>query len=168
MASHGGNIMPQEFGPKMLFAGLASVVLFALGLSKLSNKSNAPQSDENPGLFRSLLLFCYSCFLKPHGGDAKGDQQDALESFYSSQAGVYDVTRKTLLKGREDMLALVAAQLQFKGEKNSKKAEEPVRKRVWVDVCPPPHPHPPCSPLLVPSVAHVLTCSGRRRNRVEH
>jgi hypothetical protein len=33
------------------------------------------------------LLFCYSCFLKPHSSGAKGGQQDALESFYAGQAG---------------------------------------------------------------------------------
>jgi betaine lipid synthase len=41
------------------------------------------------------------------------------------------VTRKTLLKGREDMLALVAAQLRAKAEKQDGSAG---RKRIWVDV----------------------------------
>ena len=43
----------------------------------------------------------------------------------------YDVTRKALLKGREDMLALAAAQLQSKAEKRDSGAQ---RNRIWVDV----------------------------------
>jgi betaine lipid synthase len=43
----------------------------------------------------------------------------------------YDVTRKALLKGREDLLALAAAQLRFKAEKQGESAK---RKRIWVDV----------------------------------
>ena len=46
------------------------------------------------------------------------------------QAGVYDATRKRLLRGREDMLGLVAAQLRFKVEDKQLKAG----KAVWVDV----------------------------------
>lgn len=41
------------------------------------------------------------------------------------------MTRKALLKGREDMLALAAAQLRFKAEKQTESAK---RKRIWVDV----------------------------------
>jgi betaine lipid synthase len=41
------------------------------------------------------------------------------------------VTRKALLKGREDMLALAAAQLRAKAEKPEGSA---ARKRIWVDV----------------------------------
>ena len=59
------------------------------------------------------------------------NMQDALESFYSSQADVYDVTRSKLLKGREDMLALAAAQLLVKAEKCEK---GPSKRRIWVDV----------------------------------
>lgn len=43
----------------------------------------------------------------------------------------YDVTRKALLKGREDMLALAAAQLRNKAEKQDGCA---AKKRIWVDV----------------------------------
>lgn len=60
--------------------------------------------------------FAYSCFLKPHTGDNTGNQQDALESFYKTQASIYDVTRSRLLRGREDMLAMSAAQLRFQLE----------------------------------------------------
>lgn len=112
---------------KLLFTGIVGAALFAIGLSQLSSKQTLNEKD--PPLLRSLLVFCYSCFLKPHSTGGKGTQQDALESFYSSQAGIYDATRKTLLKGREDMLALVAAQLLLK----AKRDEGNKGKRVWVD-----------------------------------
>lgn len=134
MASLGGNILPPDVDSKIVFAGIAGVFCFAIGLSRVF-ATTAPKTneDEAPGLLRSLLLFAYGCFLKPHRGDGKGTQQDALESFYKAQAGIYDSTRRTLLKGREDMLALVAAQLQAKSEQNdNKKGVKP--KRVWVDV----------------------------------
>lgn len=120
----GGNILPPGIDTKLLFAG---IVLFAVVLFQLSPRQQA----EDQGLFRSLVLFCYSCFLKPHPVEAKATQQDALESFYSSQASIYDSTRKTLLKGREDMLALVAAQLQLMAEKSGSHA---TTNRIWVDV----------------------------------
>lgn len=67
----------------------------------------------------------------PSTGDGTSNgQQDALESFYKAQAGVYDATRKRLLKGREDMLGLVAAQLVHKAAKE--RTHDP--KRIWVDV----------------------------------
>ena len=62
-----------------------------------------------PGTIRSYLRFAYASFFKPHTSDGKGDQQDALESFYKCQADAYDTTRSALLRGREDMLRLVAA-----------------------------------------------------------
>lgn len=128
MDSLGGNILPLGLNNKLLFAGLATALCAVIGLSRLSKL--AKKTDGSPNLVKSLLLFCYSCFIKPHQGDTKGNQQDALESFYGSQADVYDVTRKTLLKGREDMLALVAAQL---ADKDAVKKGRPHR-RVWVDV----------------------------------
>ncbi|EME77424.1 uncharacterized protein MYCFIDRAFT_191528 [Pseudocercospora fijiensis CIRAD86] len=76
-----------------------------------------------------LLRFAYTCFLKPHTGDASGNQQDALESFYKSQASIYDVTRSKLLQGREDMLALVAAQV-----KHRRDTGQISKKPIWVDI----------------------------------
>jgi betaine lipid synthase len=73
--------------------------------------------------------FAYSCFLKPHTGDKTGNQQDALESFYKTQAGIYDVTRSRLLRGREDMLAMAAAQLRHQYNQGQYS-----RKPIWVDV----------------------------------
>ncbi len=73
----------------------------------------------------AYLTFAYGSFFKPHTGDKNGDQQEALESFYKPQAQVYDATRTRLLRGREDMVRLTAAQL---------KQKEFARKPVWVDV----------------------------------
>lgn len=80
---------------------------------------------------RDYLIFAYNCFLKPFISKPKGStggQQDALEAFYKGQAAIYDSTRSTLLRGRDEMLALAAAQLRLKNER------EGFRKRVWVDV----------------------------------
>lgn len=78
-----------------------------------------------PETIQAYLDFVYGCFLKPHTGDNNGSQQEALESFYKAQAKAYDTTRARLLKGREDMLGLVASQL---------KRKQFPRKPVWVDV----------------------------------
>ncbi|KAL7276227.1 hypothetical protein RUND412_000785 [Rhizina undulata] len=81
---------------------------------------------------RPYLIFFYNCFLKPFQTKevtAAGGQQDALESFYKGQAAVYDVTRSHLLRGREEMLALAAAQLRLRMERQPEK-----KKSVWVDI----------------------------------
>ncbi|KAH6900388.1 hypothetical protein B0T10DRAFT_26669 [Thelonectria olida] len=125
MASHGGNILSLG-SVYTLVAGIAAVIFSTLCLSSVFGG----KSDENPSLIKSFFIFFYSCFIKPHQGDTKGNQQDALESFYKKQAGAYDATRKVLLRGREDMLALVAAQLKSK----TQGAESNKNKRVWVDI----------------------------------
>ena len=132
MASPGGNMLPPEAEYTPLLAGAAAAALGGLCLYTLVSPGKA--GDEAPGLAKSFFLFFYSCFVKPHRGDGNGSQQDALESFYGAQAGAYDSTRKVLLKGREDMLALAGAQLKARssGGKGDKK------KRVWVDVRGPP------------------------------
>jgi betaine lipid synthase len=133
MASAGGNIVPPDINPKHLMAGIAGVAFFAVGLSQLYTKSALEQDKEDgPGLLKSLLLFCYSCFIKPHKRTGNGSQQDHLESFYGAQATIYDKTRKALLRGREDMLALVASQVQFKTRISQ--TGKGSKKRVWVDV----------------------------------
>jgi betaine lipid synthase len=110
-----------------LYTGIAIAVIGGVCASKLLSKTS--KDEQAPGLLRSFFLFFYSSFIKPHQGDTKGTQQDALESFYKSQAGAYDATRKVLLRGREDMLALVSAQLKAKVD-----ATNTDRKRIWVDV----------------------------------
>lgn len=92
---------------------------------------NSTQDEEDPSALKSFLRFFYASFLKPHNGDGtENGQQDALESFYKAQAGVYDATRKRLLRGRKDMLALVAAQLVNKASRERTHDT----KRIWVDV----------------------------------
>lgn len=131
MAFPGGNILlPLEVYPKPYLAGLAGIVFGGLCLSTLLVKS--AKDAENPGLIRALWLFAYSCFLKPHNGNKQGTQQDALESFYEGQAGAYDATRGTLLKGREDMLGLAAAQLAHRATKDGQPPKN--KRRIWVDV----------------------------------
>ncbi|KPM37398.1 hypothetical protein AK830_g9159 [Neonectria ditissima] len=123
MASHGGNILSLG-SVQTLMAGIVAAAFSAVCLSSVFGG----KQDESPGLIKSFFLFFYSSFIKPHQGGSKGSQQDALESFYKKQAGAYDATRKVLLRGREDMLALVAAQLQAKATNSSE------TKRVWVDI----------------------------------
>ena len=79
--------------------------------------------------FYPYWSFFYASFLKPHSTVSNNGQRDALESFYSSQADAYDVTRANLLKGREDMLSLAAAQLNFRESEKGVSAH-----RIWVDV----------------------------------
>jgi len=72
---------------------------------------------------RSLTLFCWACFFKPFAKNDHGNShQSALESFYRSQASIYDSSRGVLLKGREKALQLAASHLK----KSS--------KLVWIDV----------------------------------
>lgn len=131
MASLIPSIFPRDPYGQILLVGVAVVLLVGIIFASTS-KTPKCDGDEQSG-FRSFLRFFYASFLKPHTGDNAGNgQQDALESFYKAQAGVYDATRKRLLRGREDMLALVAAQLLQKTHKGGKNGT----KRVWVDVSP--------------------------------
>jgi betaine lipid synthase len=66
---------------------------------------------------KPYVLFAYNCFIKPFlikkpDGVDSADHQNRLEQFYKDQADVYDVTRKRLLRGRNTMLKLCAAQLR--------------------------------------------------------
>jgi betaine lipid synthase len=135
MASLGGNVLPSLAPQTKIYLSGVTIVLFVSAcFSTLIKRTQKPV--ENPGMLRALWLFVYSCFLKPHSGDAKGNQQDALESFYKNQAGAYDATRGALLKGREDMLALAAAQLEHRATMSNKSVE---KRRIWVDVSPRSH-----------------------------
>ncbi|KAI1267570.1 hypothetical protein F5Y18DRAFT_306216 [Xylariaceae sp. FL1019] len=132
MASLGGNILPLTPTLQIYLAGIGVLLLVGICFSTLFMSKN--KNTETPTLFQSLWLFFYSCFLKPHDGDSKDTQQDALESFYKKQAGVYDATRKPLLKGREDMLALAAAQLAYRAETETETADSRNTKKIWVDI----------------------------------
>jgi len=103
MASLIPNILPKDPHTQILIVGSTIVLLIGVVFATTFVKSSE-KDEENPGTVASFLRFFYASFLKPHTGDGTGNgQQDALESFYSAQAGVYDATRKRLLRGREDM-----------------------------------------------------------------
>ncbi|KAJ9486897.1 hypothetical protein VN97_g6419 [Penicillium thymicola] len=105
----------------------AAVLVFALvGLVLLVSSQHIKVANTGVGPY---LKFIWANFIKPHDQKA-GGQQDALESFYKTQAAIYDATRRRLLCGREDMLGLVAAQLKYKTSNKEVKAG----KAVWVDV----------------------------------
>ena len=99
-------------------------IVFFFALTDTSNSASKP-----PSTLQAYVRFIYGCFLKPHTGDGSGSQQDALESFYEAQASVYDATRAKLLRGRDDMLALAAAQLEYRVN-----AGVLAHKPIWVDV----------------------------------
>lgn len=129
MASLIPNVLPKDPHAQIYIVGAGIVVL--LGAIFAVTSLTSKKQEESPGALFSFLRFFYASFLKPHTGDGTGNgQQDALESFYKAQAGVYDSTRKRLLRGREDMLGLVAAQLVHKAA--SERTHDP--KRIWVDV----------------------------------
>lgn len=116
-------------GILLLFIGIIFIIITTNAF--FTSPKSSDQNEENPSAFKSFLRFFYASFLKPHNGDGtENGQQDALESFYKAQAGVYDATRKRLLRGREDMLALVAAQLVDKASRERTHDT----KRIWVDV----------------------------------
>ncbi|EGY17241.1 hypothetical protein VD0002_g8410 [Verticillium dahliae] len=134
MASLGGNNkLALDASLQTILAGVAFAVFGSVCIFKVFSKSSL-ESDQPPSVLKSFLLFFYSCFIKPHNGDKKGTQQDALESFYKKQAGAYDATRRLLLQGREDMLALSAAQLQAKAQAEAQVKRRGNTKRIWVDV----------------------------------
>ena len=113
-------------------------------------------------VFRQTLLvygkFVYACFLKPvnHGNAAEVQaltgQQRALEGFYRTQASIYDATRGTLLRGREDMLQLTAAQLKHR----YRNVDE---KPIWVDVS---------HVSLLSYVEAPTSVAGWRWDRIQH
>ena len=124
--------MPFGINIQPLYAAIALAIVGGACLTRLSTTSNE-EGKEAPSLLKSFFLFFYSSFLKPHRQGSQANQQDALESFYKTQAGAYDATRKVLLHGREDMLGLVAAQLESKTE-DMKASGRDRSKRIWVDV----------------------------------
>lgn len=130
MASLIPNTLLRDPHNQIYFAGATLFLLIGVVFA-LTLRSSSKVEDADPSAIMSFLKFFYASFLKPHTGDGTGNgQQDALESFYKAQASVYDATRKRLLRGREDMLGLVAAQLVYKAAR-----ERPHdSKRIWVDV----------------------------------
>ncbi|KAF1812739.1 hypothetical protein P152DRAFT_324651 [Eremomyces bilateralis CBS 781.70] len=106
---------------------LASLTVFLSGILVAAFSSHFKYADLKESAY-AYGKFAYGCFLKPHSGDT-GNQQDALESFYRAQASAYDATREKLLRGREDMLGLVAAQMAHRKESGAL-----LNKIIWVDI----------------------------------
>ncbi|KAL8712007.1 MAG: hypothetical protein Q9220_003703 [cf. Caloplaca sp. 1 TL-2023] len=109
-------------GPLLLLAGVLLILFAGYASQKYLTT-----------VFDSALTYCtffYSSFLKPHSKNNGPGQQAALENFYKFQAGVYDATRRRLLCGRENMLALAAAQLKFQAKCGQFEHSKPV----WVDI----------------------------------
>ncbi|KAI9684147.1 MAG: hypothetical protein M1829_003417 [Trizodia sp. TS-e1964] len=120
------NWIPRD--PYIQIYGIAIVLALLIIIVFLASAPKA-DTDQSSGLV-AYLTFFYVSFLKPHTGDLSNSQQDALESFYRAQASVYDATRKSLLRGREDLLGLLAAQLKYRAA--SSHGAKP--RRVWVDI----------------------------------
>lgn len=109
-------------------AGLLVLSILATMVILLAH-SNLKFESPMLSAIQTYSKFAWNCFVKPHTKGESGSQQDALESFYSAQASIYDATRTRLLRGREDMLALVAAQMRARVNTGTVPA-----KPVWVDV----------------------------------
>lgn len=122
------SILPKDPHAQIFIVGVSVILLIGIVFAYTLKPKNSNQTE--PTAWESFVRFVYACFLKPHEGDSGAGQQAALESFYKAQADVYDATRKTLLRGREDMLALVAAQLVQKAARD--RSHDP--RRIWVDV----------------------------------
>jgi betaine lipid synthase len=128
MASLIPNILPKDPYSQIIVVGVSLTLLIGIIFAITFRSSKNDKAE--PSAWSSFVRFFYACFLKPQEKDGSAGQQAALESFYKAQADVYDATRKTLLRGREDMLGLVAAQLVQKAAKE--RTHDP--KRIWVDV----------------------------------
>ena len=113
---------------KLIMASLIVVGLLVSFFALVSQKSRN-QLGALPATLENATRFVWNCFLKPHTGDSSPNQQDALESFYKAQASIYDATRTRLLRGREDMLGLVAAQTKQRVESGVMSS-----RPIWVDV----------------------------------
>ncbi|KAK7714425.1 hypothetical protein SLS57_007151 [Botryosphaeria dothidea] len=113
----------------LFLVGYVAFLALVLYIGFRWDKPGRKKRETPPHTIEAYLRFAWGCFVKPHSGDRTGNQQDALESFYKQQASVYDATRAKLLHGRDDMLGLVAAQLQHKAS-----AGLLPRKPIWIDV----------------------------------
>jgi betaine lipid synthase len=130
MASLIPNILLKDLHAQILIAGVALTLLVGIVFA-LTFTLSRKRDGQEPSAWESFVRFFYACFLKRQEKNSGSGQQAVLESFYQAQADVYDATRRTLLRGREDMLGLVAAQLMQKVAKDRDHDE----KRIWVDVC---------------------------------
>ncbi|KAK8214366.1 hypothetical protein IWZ01DRAFT_238092 [Phyllosticta capitalensis] len=115
------------FGQLSFFVFGLLIFLVLVFLYALRDTQDTRQKSSTS--LQAYIRFIWGCFLKPHTGDGARNQQDALESFYQAQASVYDATRSRLLSGRDDMLGLVAAQLQYKVNAGILPG-----KPIWIDI----------------------------------
>jgi betaine lipid synthase len=122
-------VSPNPHVQILLVGLLLTLLISAVFLFTLFSDHLKAGSSKRFGPLMAFFWFFYASFLKPLSGF--GSQEDALESFYKAQASAYDTTRSKLLKGREDMLCLAAAQLKHRELKDGVK-----KRRIWVDVSP--------------------------------
>lgn len=113
----------------LFLVGYVAFLALVLHIGFRWDKPDRKKPESPPNALEAYVRFIWGCFIKPHSDGNGGSQQDALEGFYRQQASAYDVTRAKLLHGRDDMLGMVAAQLQHKVN-----AGLYPRKPVWVDV----------------------------------
>lgn len=118
--------MPTLSAP--VVAGILAVGVLATMLILLAHSDHKFESSAMSTV-QTYAKFAWNCFIKPHTGSKSGTQQDALESFYKTQASIYDATRSRLLRGREDMLGLVGAQMRQRVDAGTVSS-----KPIWVDV----------------------------------
>lgn len=82
---------------------------------------------------KTPLRFIWNCFLKPLG-KSHDNQSQVLDAFYAGQADVYDTTRTHLLKGREDMLQLLASHLKAQPAGITRAGGAAAKPKIWVDI----------------------------------
>ncbi|KAI1906834.1 hypothetical protein LOZ12_004010 [Ophidiomyces ophidiicola] len=122
LALHAHAALYLKLAASALLISAFVVLVFALG-------TRSPKAAGN-GPLLPYLTFFYANFLKPFGASEGRGQKHALEGFYKTQANIYDSTRRRLLRGREDMLSLLAAQLSFQAEQS----KDQKKGFVWVDI----------------------------------
>lgn len=107
-------------GEHPVIAGFATIIfsIAAIFIYKAQNVSR-------------LIQFAWCCFFKPVKGSS---QSEHLDSFYTAQADIYDATRTALLKGRETMLQLAAAELKARYEVMPSSPNLMRQPRIWVDL----------------------------------
>ncbi|KAG0229869.1 hypothetical protein BGW41_002858 [Actinomortierella wolfii] len=78
---------------------------------------------------KTPITFIVNNFLKPLRNTSGETLETRLQNYYSGQASIYDTTRNYLLRGRDSMLALMAAQI-----KEQAKTLPAGKKPIWIDL----------------------------------
>jgi hypothetical protein len=120
MSSVPPSKLAEMTGQHPVIAGFATIIfsVLAVVIYKAQNVSR-------------LIQFAWCCFFKPVRGSS---QSENLDSFYTAQADIYDATRTALLKGRETMLQLAAAELKARYEITPSSPNLMREPRIWVDM----------------------------------